>query len=539
MVINIDKEIEIEALKINGKMLQCRRNEKDFLLRKNFKYLDTHNKNIAALLESAEEIKRISEKTENNRFKSMVTDISNHAKKYSDMFKKIVQLCEANGLDHKSGRQGKFRANVHDLEDALNEKNNKDLLVKLLQLRRAEKDYMLREDKKYVTKAHSIIKSIEDESHNFDVSFKNKLKAYKAGFDALVKDDDLIRNHIEEMRTTVHKIEPLVDEITAASAAASAEKLKISVNKVNRAKLIALICGILTILIGITGGFYLTLSITKPINNIIKGLQEGSNQVSSASGQLSSSSQQMSESASEQASSLEEVSSSLEEMSSVTRQNADNAGQANSMATEASTTSQQSRASMERMNDAIEKIKSSSDETAKIIKTIDEIAMQTNLLALNAAVEAARAGEAGRGFAVVAEEVRNLAQRSADAAKNTADLIEGSQKNVENGVSLSSDVAKSLTQITDNVQKVAALIAEVSAASKEQSQGIEQVNVSVAQMDKVIQQNAANAEESASASEELSGQAQSLNGIVNELIDIVGGTQLESGKAFHSFLNKK
>ncbi|MBD3344585.1 MAG: chemotaxis protein, partial [Chitinivibrionales bacterium] len=172
----------------------------------------------------------------------------------------------------------------------------------------------------------------------------------------------------------------------------------------------------------------------------------------------------------------------------------------------------------------INKIKTSSDETAKIIKTIDEIAMQTNLLALNAAVEAARAGEAGRGFAVVAEEVRNLAQRSAEAAKNTADLIEGSQKNADNGVAASEDVGRSLEQIGGRVQKVAQLISEVSAASEEQSQGIDQVNTAVAQMDQVTQTNAANSEESASASEELSGQAQNLNVMVAELIAIVGGS---------------
>jgi methyl-accepting chemotaxis protein len=268
----------------------------------------------------------------------------------------------------------------------------------------------------------------------------------------------------------------------------------------------------------------ITRSITKPINGVIGGLGDGAGQVASASEQLSSSSQQMSEGASEQASSLEEVSSSLEEMASMTKQNAQNARQANTMATQADSAAESSREAMGKMNEAIERIKNSSDETAKIIKTIDEIAMQTNLLALNAAVEAARAGEAGRGFAVVAEEVRNLAQRSAEAAKNTADLIEGAQRNAESGVSSSTEVSTALDQITESVKKVAQLIAEVTAASDEQSQGIDQVNTAVAQMDQVTQSNAANAEESASASEELSSQAQSLNAMVNQLIAIVGGT---------------
>ncbi len=272
----------------------------------------------------------------------------------------------------------------------------------------------------------------------------------------------------------------------------------------------------------VTIALLITRSITWPINRIIDGLGSGSEQVAAASEQLSSSSQQMSEGASEQASSLEEVSSSLEEMASMTKQNADNAKQANNMATEVNTATEQSQDAMKRMIEAIEKIKSSSDETAKIIKTIDEIAMQTNLLALNAAVEAARAGEAGRGFAVVAEEVRNLAQRSAEAAKNTADLIEGSRKNSENGVAASEEVGNKLGEIAGRIEKVVQLVAEVSAASSEQSQGIDQVNTAVAEMDKVTQNNAANAEESASASEELSGQAQNLNAMVAELIVIIG-----------------
>ena len=178
---------------------------------------------------------------------------------------------------------------------------------------------------------------------------------------------------------------------------------------------------------------------------------------------------------------------------------------------------------MSRMGEAIGKIKSSSDQTAKIIKTIDEIAFQTNLLALNAAVEAARAGDAGKGFAVVAEEVRNLAQRSAEAAKNTASLIEESQQNADNGVAVSRKWAGILTQIVESVQKLTQLIGEVSAASQEQSKGIEQIGTAVTQMDKLTQSNAANAEESASASEELAAQAKELGDMVQMLVGIVKG----------------
>lgn len=291
----------------------------------------------------------------------------------------------------------------------------------------------------------------------------------------------------------------------------------------NRSMAITVVVCVLGLVAGILLAFFITRGITLSLQSIIDRLRSGGEQVSSASEQLASSSQSMSEGASEQASSLEEVSSSLEEMSSMTKQNAENSQECKSMADEGRNSAQQGADAMERMNEAIASIKTSADETAKIIKTIDEIAMQTNLLALNAAVEAARAGEAGRGFAVVAEEVRNLAQRSAAAAKNTANLIEGSQKNAENGVNVSHEVNAILTKIVERVEKVSQLIAEVAAASDEQSQGIDQVNTAVAQMDTVTQQNAANAEESASASEELSSQAQALTAMVYELTRLVKG----------------
>ena len=272
-------------------------------------------------------------------------------------------------------------------------------------------------------------------------------------------------------------------------------------------------------------------SIAKPINRIIEGLTGGAEQTTSAAGQVSSASQSLAQGASEQAAAVEETTSSVEEMASMCKQNAGNANEAKGLADGARVAANKGAEAMTRMSTAIGDIKKSSDETAKIIKTIDEIAFQTNLLALNAAVEAARAGEAGKGFAVVAEEVRNLAQRSAEAARNTADMIEGSVKNADNGVQISKEVAEALGEIASGSQKVNDLVAEIAAASNEQSQGIEQINTAVGQMDQVTQSNAANAEESASASEELSAQAQELNRMVQELRGVVGGSAGSNGQA--------
>jgi len=241
----------------------------------------------------------------------------------------------------------------------------------------------------------------------------------------------------------------------------------------------------------------------------------GVGQITTASGEISTSAQGLAESTSTQASSLEEISSSLDEINSLTGKNADNARLGLKLADLAVVAVDQSNAAMEKMNQAMDYILKSSQETGNIIKTIDNIAFQTNLLALNAAVEAAHAGEAGKGFAVVAEEVKNLALRSAEAARNTGELIAEAAKNSEMGSKIVEEVTKQFLQMKEQFNNVKTIVNEISASSDEQAHGVNQISSGIQDMNRVTQQNAANAQESAAAAEELTGQAAELKSMVN------------------------
>jgi methyl-accepting chemotaxis protein len=286
--------------------------------------------------------------------------------------------------------------------------------------------------------------------------------------------------------------------------------------------LICVALGVAVILAGLLSR-QIVVSTTRVLRDLAGKLDQGATQTASAAGQVSAASQNLSSGASEQAASVEETSASLEEISSMIRSTADNAEKAKALAGEAHAVAQAGSRTMVEMTQAMAAIDSSSAEVAKIVKNIDEIAFQTNILALNAAVEAARAGEAGAGFAVVADEVRSLAQRSAAAAKETADKIEAAIASSRNGSRSCDKVRESLTQIADKVSCTDSLVGEIATAAREQAKGIEQINTAINQMDQVTQSNSASAEESASAAEELDAQATSLKDMVGQLRQLVGG----------------
>lgn len=282
----------------------------------------------------------------------------------------------------------------------------------------------------------------------------------------------------------------------------------------------------LALLLATLLGWSVIQSTVRVLRSVSSSLESSAAQTATASGQLSSVSQALATGCSEQGSSVVQTSAALEEMSTMIRSTADNASRAKDLANQARTAAETGSRTMVAMNEAMTAIEVSSAEVAKIVKNIDEIAFQTNILALNAAVEAARAGEAGAGFAVVADEVRSLAQRSAAAARETADKIEAAIANSRHGSASCRRVGESLSEIAEKVTAADSLVAEIATAAREQTHGIKQIGMAMTQMDGVTRSNAARAEESSSAAAELNSQAH----LMQESVDFLRSLVVSGGQ---------
>ncbi len=380
---------------------------------------------------------------------------------------------------------------------------------------------------------NAIYKEFQDYYGKWKVDCANVVKLSSSSMDdrlvrrdyhekALVAFDvfrDTINTLTEKLEARISNQISHINDVSEQAETESAEMRRLMRKDVN----ISVVAGIIISIISIGISLYICASIIMVLNTLINAMQASSEQVASAAGQVSSTSQSLAEGSCEQASGIEEINSSMDEISGQTTMNADNARMAHKYSQEVNDSTQKCNDAMTEMSSAINDIQKSSEETSKIVKTIDEIAFQTNLLALNAAVEAARAGEAGKGFAVVAEEVRNLAMRSAEAARSTTGMIEESVKNANNGVEIVTKVGSVLSEIAESVGQTTDYVSNISTSNDEQAAAISQIKAAIAQMDKVTQANASASEEGASAAEELTAQAETMNDIVHNLSRMVGG----------------
>lgn len=374
-------------------------------------------------------------------------------------------------------------------------------------------DHLMRSDSFLDPRHHSLLASFADPVHgSVNTDAAKAALSGKSGVD-IIKDYDgkLVLSAYGPIK--LGDIEwALISEMDLAEVDAPTDAL------FDAALLIGVIIMALIVLVAVL----VTNSIVSQIVSLVTDIDEAAGQVASASDQISNSSQQLAEGAQEQAASVEEVNSSLTETRGIVEQNAQSAREADILSKDADESARSGYEHIKELTTAMEEINDSSRQIANIIKTIDEIAFQTNLLALNAAVEAARAGEHGLGFAVVAEEVRSLAQRSAEAAKDTTIIIERSIDQIKKGDEITDRTNKAFEDILDKVKKTGDITAEIALASQDQATGIKQIDLAMGQVGSVTQTMAANSEESAAASEEMSAQAATMRHSIAQVARLFG-----------------
>ncbi|MCK4797578.1 MAG: chemotaxis protein, partial [Spirochaetes bacterium] len=505
-VVNADDANRMVKDSYKGRM-----EEKNFIIRKDKKYEENALKVVTDFHSESEKLlKRLKDVDD----KKLVRNSDEKIYEWSEALKEYVSL-----EDQKDEAESKMlesaRAAIEEMEKMRTEQKDllydeiarttgieklKDRIIKgddanrlnkfILECRRQEKNYVIRGDQEYIDKVEENVSDIIDLAKNLKKRFKrasnieqtdltiSAVLEYKKAFDNFVELTGKQKTEEDIMIESARNVIALAEELREG------QKGKME-NMITLSNSLMIVLAIVSIILGVILAILITRSIVGPLSKVTDTLKNSSSQIALASNQLSSSSQEIANGATEQASSIEETTSSMEELASMVRQNAGNSKEASTLSEKASGASQTGYNQMEIMLESMTEINKGSDQIRKIIKVIDDIAFQTNILALNAAVEAARAGEAGMGFAVVADEVKNLANRSAEAAKETSGMIEDSIKKTEGGLEIATKLSEVFKEVLANVQKVTEMVKEVETASKQQDMGINQTNKAIIQLDEV------------------------------------------------------
>ncbi len=577
-LIEIEMGIAGHANEIEVAMLQARRSEKDFLLRKDMKYVASFDGNLAQLKHEAQAIvdmaaEHAGEEPRHAEYVAAAKEIIRDAQAYEVAFKDLVAAWQKRGLDHESGLQGAFRDVVHDLEEVVQQNRVPGVMVALLQVRRSEKDYLLRGLDKYVGGTHENLENLLQVARQSGISgIESGVGSYRRSFDALVAEDRRIAELTSAMRAAVHKIEPEVETIMTQSEEAAAADLVMTAASAKSRSRVALLMSLIALVAGGLLAVLISGMITRPLvravgvadhlaegdlrdeievksrdesgllmkaikgtvvnlRRIMGDIRNATEYVQNVSLEVSSSSDQLSHSSQEQASAVEEMAATIEQLTSSIQQNAQNADASRSKAVETQVALQHNSEIGQELTLAMGAISEASRKIGDIITSVNEVAFQTNLLALNAAVEAARAGEHGKGFAVVAEEVRSLAQRSSDAANEVRVLIEDTVGKIAVGDGMVTKVGESLQEIIAHVDVLSQAIDEIAASSAEQATSMDEINRAVSAIDTSAQSNASVVEELASTAESMKAESVQLASIVEMFkLPQTGKRQQQSGR---------